>query len=105
MANLTFDEDLSTHKTDRSLENDYSDILQMIGESHSNITNLSVFGFGAKTSAHSKKSTPMFPLTRNIRNPFVPNQPDLLKETYHDCLDTLEMSLPVHLDPLFGFIK
>lgn len=77
----------------------------MIGESHSNITNLSVFGYGAKTSSCSKRATPMFPLTRNIRNPFVANQPEFLKETYHDCLDSLEMALPVHLDPLFGFIK
>jgi len=78
MGNLTFGEDLSLHNTDPRVPNDYRDLLEMIANSYANVTNLAIFGFGAKTAQALKKSTPMFPLTRSIRNPFTPNEPDTL---------------------------
>lgn len=50
MGNLTFGEDLSLHNTDPRVPNDYRDLLAMIGESYANVTNLAIFGFGAKTA-------------------------------------------------------
>lgn len=78
MGNLTFGEDLSLHNTDPKVPNDYRDLLGMIAKSYANVTNLAIFGFGAKTANALKKSTPMFPLTRSIRNPFTPNDPETL---------------------------
>ena len=49
MGNLTFEEDLSLHNADPKVPNDYRDCLKMIASFYSNITNLAVFGYGAKT--------------------------------------------------------
>ncbi len=55
--------------------NDYLEITNMVSNSYSNVTNIPIFGYGAKTSSYSPNSTPLFPITRRIRNPFVPNEP------------------------------
>jgi hypothetical protein len=86
MGNLTFEEDLSLHNADSTKPNNYRDIMHMICESYKNITNLAIFGFGAKTSNQCKKSTAIFPLTRSIRNPFIPNYIDSIDEVYSSCL-------------------
>lgn len=82
------------------MQNDYRDLIQLVTQSYANVTNLAIFGFGAKTQNSSKKSTPMFPLTRSIRNPFTPNYPEVLDEMYTNCLKSLEMSVPIHLNPI-----
>lgn len=105
MGNLTFDEDLSLHNVDPNVQNDYRDILKMIANSYANVTNLAIFGYGAKTLSTQKKSTPMFPLTRNIRNPFTPNHPEMIDEMYTNCLKSLEMSVPIKVSPVVQFFK
>lgn len=105
MGNLTFCEDLSLHNPDPRQQNDYRDLMQLITQSYANVTNLAIFGFGAKTAHSSKKSTPMFPLTRSIRNPFTPNYPEVLNEMYTSCLKSLEMAVPIHLNPIVTFFK
>ena len=105
MGNLTFDEDLSLHNADPRVPNDYRDILKMIANFYSNVTNLPIFGYGAKTIPSQKKSSPMFPLTRNIRNPFTPNFPETIDEIYSNCLNKLEMSVPINMNPIIQFFK
>jgi len=77
----------------------------MISDSYANVTNLAIFGYGAKTSHLCKKSTPMFPLSRSIRNPFTPNDKDAIDEVYFNCLKSLEMSVPINLNTLVTFFK
>jgi hypothetical protein len=50
----------------------------MIASSYSNVTNLPLFGFGAKTSKFSPQAAAIFPVTRNIRNPFISNDEDTI---------------------------
>lgn len=64
-----------------------------------------MFGYGAKTSTYSPKATAMFPLSRRIRNPFVPNDPQTLKQTYSEALNAIEMNEPCHLNPILSFVK
>ena len=64
-----------------------------------------IFGYGAKTNTFSNKTSTMFPLSRSIRNPFTPNDQGTLEQTYSDCLSTLELSVPVNLNPLVSFFK
>lgn len=105
MGNLTFEEDLSLHNADPRVPNDYRDILKMLALNYQNVTNLAIFGYGAKTLSTQKKSTAMFPLTRNIRNPFTPNDPDIIDGIYSNCLKSLEMSVPINLTPIVQFFK
>ena len=99
LGNLTFEEDLSLHNADPKVPNDYRDIVKMIAQNYANVTNLAIFGYGAKTITTQKKSSLMFPLTRNIRNPFTPNHPDVIDSVYSNCLHSLEMSVPITLTP------
>ena len=105
MGNLTFDDNMNLHSTNPQRQNDYRDIIKMIASSYANVTNLPIFGFGAKTSKYSSKPTAMFPMTRSIRNPFTPNDDETLMQTYTDCLSNIEGSLPVNLNTLLGFFK
>lgn len=50
--------------------------------SYNNVTNLPIFGYGAKTSPVSQKPAPVFPLSRSIRNPFTPNDDETLDIVY-----------------------
>lgn len=86
MGNLTFSDDINLHSTNPDRPNDYRDLVKLIASSYANVTNLPIFGFGAKTSKYSTKATGMFPLTRSIRNPFTPNDDETLMKTYTDCL-------------------
>ena len=67
--------------------NNYLDVINLISDSYSSITNIAMFGYGAKTAAVAPSATAMFPLTRKIRNPFVPNDKDAIQATYLDCMD------------------
>ena len=77
----------------------------MVSQSFKNLSHIPVFGFGAKTSRFCKKATPLFPLSRNIRNPFITNDKSSLEEAYYDCLASLEMSIPINLKPMLTSIK
>lgn len=105
MGNLTFSDDINLHSTNPERPNDYRDLIKLIASSYANVTNLPIFGFGAKTSKYSSKATGMFPLTRSIRNPFTPNDDETLMKTYTDCLQQIEGSLPVNLNPILCFFK
>jgi hypothetical protein len=74
LANLTFDDNYSIHSVKPDKPNDYRDLLQMLSTAYQNILNLTIFGYGAKTSEYSPNASPMFPLSRTIRNPFVSNR-------------------------------
>ena len=47
----------------------------------------------------------MFPITRNIRNPFTPNHPEMIDEMYTNCMKSLEMSIPINVNPMVQFFK
>lgn len=85
--------------------NDYLEITNMVSNSYSNVTNIPIFGYGAKTSSYSPNSTPLFPITRRIRNPFVPNDPTALSQSYFECLSAIEMSEPCNLNAIITLLK
>ena len=58
----------------------------MLASAYSNILNLPIFGFGAKTSPFLQVASQLFPITRTIRNPYSPNDPQVLDEIYNECL-------------------
>ena len=66
--------------------------------------NLPIFGFGAKTSPYSPQPSSLFPLSRSLRNPFTPNNLNLVDQQYTDCLSALELAVPVNMAPLFEFL-
>lgn len=70
----------------------------MITRCYENILNLAVFGYGAKTTMHSPKVANFFPVSRSIRNPFIPNHPSSLMQAYSDCVEVLEQGFPVNLN-------
>lgn len=77
----------------------------MICYSYSNVLHLPIFGYGAKTISRSTTSASFFPLSSDLRNPFVSNEVDVINQQYTDCLKKLELAIPVKLSPLFQFIK
>ena len=105
MGNITHDEGRNLHSTNPKKPNDYRDLMRMISQSYGNVLNLPIFGYGAKTCNYSPKATAMFPLSRSIRNPFVPNDPETLQQTYTDCLAQVQQSVPVNLNPLLLFLR
>jgi hypothetical protein len=105
LANLTFEDNTCMHSTNPNKPNDYRDLLQMFTQSYANVLNLPIFGYGAKTSPLAAKNSPLFPLSRSIRNPFTPNQTVMLDQMYSDCLSMLELAVPVNLTPMLQFFK
>jgi hypothetical protein len=77
----------------------------MICDSYSNVLHLPIFGYGAKTIPKSNQTAEVFPLSSDLRNPFVSNDKEVINEQYTNCLKKLELSIPVNLSPLFKFIK
>ncbi len=100
MGNLTFGRDVNLHQPNTNKQNDYRDLMQMIALSYSNVTNLPIFGYAAKTSNFSQKGAPIFPLSRYIRNPFTSNDDETIDNVYQNVLEKIEMSLPVNLKPI-----
>jgi hypothetical protein len=78
MGNITFDSAMNLHSTNHKKPNDYRNLIKMIASTYGNILNLPIFGYGAKTSKFSSKASELFPLSRSIRNPFTPNDPESL---------------------------
>lgn len=64
-----------------------------------------MFGFGAKTFAGSSETCNLFPMSMKMSNPLIPNQSEILQDTYAQCLGKLKLDLPVKLTPLMQFIK
>jgi hypothetical protein len=73
--------------------------------SYHNVSNLPMFGYGAKTSKLSTKPAPIFPISRSIRDPFTPNDDETIDISYQAILEQIEMTLPVNLNPLLMFFK
>ncbi len=79
--------------------NSYQKLISMITSSYA-VTNVAVFGFGAKTTQYSKQASNLFPLNRNLQNPFIPNlQADLIN-CYSQNISKLLMSTPICLTPV-----
>lgn len=68
-------------------QNDYRDLIHMIASSYQNVTNLPMFGYGAKTSKLSTKPAPIFPISRSVRNPFTPNDEETIDIRYETILE------------------
>jgi len=105
LGNLTFETNTCLHNRNPAHQNDYRDLMGMLSQSYKNILNLPIFGYGAKTSTFSTKTCPLFPLSRSIRNPFTPNDVETLEFMYSECLSSLELSVPVNLQPMMQFFK
>lgn len=78
MANLTFQENKCLHTTNPTKPNDYRDLIKLICEGYSNIFSIPMFGYGAKTVLRKGESSELFPLSRDLRNPFISNDEDLI---------------------------
>jgi hypothetical protein len=63
-----------------------------------------MFGFGAKTSPYSQQTCSIFPLSRSLRNPFIPNDSNVIDQAYTDCLHSLELSVPINVTPMIESI-
>ena len=64
-----------------------------------------MFGYSAKTSPNANKAAPIFPISKDLRNPFITNHDEIIDECYTNCLKELELSTPIHLTPMFTFLK
>ena len=80
--------------------------INSIAANFRNIMNLSMYGFGAITSTYAKESSPMFPLSRHLRNPFTPNDKDAIQDYFHDCKTTIELGQnPIVMSTILTFVK
>lgn len=61
----------------------------MLANTYNNILNLPIFGYGGKTSPFLDVASQIFPITRTIRNPYAPNDSQVLNEIYDECLSQL----------------
>jgi Copine len=105
LANLTFSEDQCLHSTKPYKRCDYRDVLRSLCESYSNIMNIPIYGYSAKASSNSVGISQIFPLSRDLRNPFIFNNPMNVTEQYTDCLKELELGTPINLCSVFAMIK
>lgn len=79
--------------------------LTQLAQAFANITNVPIFGFSAKTSPHSLHQASLFPLSRHIRNPFTPNWPQALAETYDHAFSSIEYGISTDLLPILILLK
>jgi len=105
LANLTFQADQCLHSSKLDKPNDYRDILQLICDSYSNNLNIPIFGYAAKTSKLAPDQADLFPLSKDLRNPFISNNVEAIDEAYSSCLKDIELSTPIKLNPLLNMIK
>ena len=77
----------------------------MISKQYSNNLTFPIYGFGAKTNKNATTQSDIFPLTKDLRNPFISNDPKAIDDAYFSCLKDLELSSPIKLSPLFETIK
>ena len=64
-----------------------------------------MFGYSAKTSKISPNQADLFPLSKDLRNPFISNNHQVIDDAYTDCLKYLELATPIKLYPLFSMVK
>ena len=50
-------------------------------------------------------SSDMFPLSRDLNNPFISNSEKVINDSYTKCLQGLELSIPVNLSAILKFVK
>jgi hypothetical protein len=88
LANLTFTDNECIHSTKPHKQNDYKDLLAMIAKAYSNILSIPIFGYGAKTipKVEELKASDMFPNSRDLRNPLIPNDIKIINKAYSECL-------------------
>ena len=67
-GNLTYDHNESLHAM-----GSYRELIHAVAWSFTHVTNLAMFGYGAKMTQYMKYTSSLFPLTKHIRNPFTPN--------------------------------
>lgn len=94
-----------TQSTNGYEPNEYIELLQGLAGGYENIMNLPVFGYGAKTSPFLDLASQLFPMTRTIRNPYAPNNNEVLGEVYNECLSQLIQHKPANLCSVFSFLK
>lgn len=93
------------HSPESGQPNEYKELLQAIASGYENILNLPVFGFGAKTSPFLDVASQLFPMSRTIRNPYAPNDAEVLNEVYDECLSQLIHHKPANLTSVFSLLK
>lgn len=72
---------------------------------YSNELFIPIFGYGAKTFKGSSETSNIFPMSRNMSNPLVPNQEEIIHDTYAECLNHIKLDVPVKLGPTINFLK
>ena len=77
----------------------------MIAGAYENVLHIPMFGYSAKTISKAGDAAELFPLSRDLRNPFVPNNADIIDDMYTKCLKHLELSVPVNMKKLFQMLK
>lgn len=101
LANLTFQSNgTSIHTPNFKKANQYRDLLEKIClDMYSNELFIPIFGYGAKTFKGSSETCHVFPLSRNMSNPLVPNQGEIIHDTYAECLNQIKLDVPVKMNP------
>lgn len=80
-------------------------MLRSLCDKYSNVTNIPIYGYSAKVSSQSVGISQVFPLSRDLRNPFIYNNPTTVTEQYTECLKELELGTPINLCETFKMIK
>lgn len=94
------------HTSDRSKVNQYRDLMLMMAQTiYASELYLPVFGYGAMTFPGSTETSHLFPMSLNISSPMIPNQREVLIETYNKCLSQIKLHCPVKISPLIQFVK
>ena len=104
LANLTFNDFKCLHSVKPDKPNDYRDIIALLCTSF-NIAEIPIWGYSANTLPKRSKNASLFPLNKNIKNPYVSNSRLHIHETYTSCLKDIELSLPVNLGPLLSMYR
>lgn len=105
LANLTFSEDQCLHSTKAYKKCDYRDVLREICKSYQSSLNIPIFGYSAKIQSQASGPSQIFPISRDLKNPFIYNNPMNLTEVYTECVKSLELATPINLLQIFKMIK
>jgi hypothetical protein len=58
-------------------------LIKLIAKGYSNVLNIPMFGYGAKTILRTGQASDFFPISRYLLNPFIPNNEDVIDEMYN----------------------
>jgi hypothetical protein len=67
--------------------------------------NVPIFGYSAMTSNLTQTASHLFPISRDLMNPFIFNNPTNVTEQYTECLKELELGTPINLCKVFEMIR